>query len=324
MKMFVYFLLSVLICTTTLHAQTPLKSLTIGNKFIYGNGQSSYVRGDALRYIETVLRDTLIGTTRYGVVHSTYDNSTRLERSDANTIYVYRNGREEIVHSWNSKVGDSIGINIFGFGCASCRYPISILNKRYESQYILDTIFSLEIKRSTLPAPLGEKPIYIGSRRIYGVNDLEIGPMGIGTWRKVFLQGAIIDGKVYSDTTSTIVIVNVQDQAAQTIAQRSIQTQAPPSTLQGVASLRTLAPNPFSASVTIEYDLFQAAATEAVVYSTDGLRITTLKREQEPSGNHSVQWNGKSATGEIAANGAYLISFFINNELLGTVKVVKQ
>lgn len=64
-------------------------------------------------------------------------------------------------------------------------------------------------------------------------------------------------------------------------------------------------PNPFNSGTSIGFVLPQGQRTEITVYSVTGQRIRTLHSGFLPAGAHRVQWDGRTAAGEIAASGVY-------------------
>lgn len=67
-------------------------------------------------------------------------------------------------------------------------------------------------------------------------------------------------------------------------------------------------PNPFNSTVLLRYALDRSADVQLDVYNAVGQLVRRLVDRTEPSGNHSVEWNGTDATGESMASGVYLVS----------------
>ncbi len=65
-------------------------------------------------------------------------------------------------------------------------------------------------------------------------------------------------------------------------------------------------PNPFNPRTVISYSLDQAGYTEIEVYNVTGQKVRTLLRDFQPTGNHSVEWDGRDDYGRPCASGVYL------------------
>ena len=70
--------------------------------------------------------------------------------------------------------------------------------------------------------------------------------------------------------------------------------------------LRQNFPNPFNPITTIEYSLPQPSYVRLAVYNSLGRRIVTLKSEQQPIGEYSIEWSGRSDDGRLVDSGLYL------------------
>jgi len=71
------------------------------------------------------------------------------------------------------------------------------------------------------------------------------------------------------------------------------QRKETPSTLQLLPNY----PNPFNPSTTLRYRLEKGAFVDLSVYNVRGEKVATLVAEQQPSGEHSVFWQPRSAAG---------------------------
>ncbi len=74
-----------------------------------GSGSYGYWNNwnSPFRFVETIIKDTILHGQRYAVVLSTFDNSQRYERSDDSTVYIWKNG-DSILHKWNIEGGQQI------------------------------------------------------------------------------------------------------------------------------------------------------------------------------------------------------------------------
>jgi len=65
-------------------------------------------------------------------------------------------------------------------------------------------------------------------------------------------------------------------------------------------------PNPFSATTVISYSLPVADFVKLEIYNLSGQRIRTLVSENQSTGIHHVNWNGRNDFGEEVPSGIYL------------------
>ncbi len=66
------------------------------------------------------------------------------------------------------------------------------------------------------------------------------------------------------------------------------------------------APNPFTRSTVLAFDLPRAAQVRLEVFDVNGRRVRTLLSEPKSAGRHSVVWDGRDDRGSIAPAGVYL------------------
>ncbi len=65
-------------------------------------------------------------------------------------------------------------------------------------------------------------------------------------------------------------------------------------------------PNPFYSSASISFELSEPGFTSIEVYDLSGRIVSTLENSQLPTGEHSIQWDGKNQTGDPVSAGLYL------------------
>jgi hypothetical protein len=65
------------------------------------------------------------------------------------------------------------------------------------------------------------------------------------------------------------------------------------------------APNPFTASTVIRYDLPEEAAVTVRFYDVSGRRVQELPQGVQPAGQHAVSWDGRDGSGRPVAAGVY-------------------
>jgi len=72
-----------------------------------------------------------------------------------------------------------------------------------------------------------------------------------------------------------------------------------------VFTLHPAFPNPFRSSVAIAFELPHSARIALKVYDISGRLVQTLAEGEYSSGNHKVEWNGRSEDGRLVATGVY-------------------
>lgn len=75
-------------------------------------------------------------------------------------------------------------------------------------------------------------------------------------------------------------------------------------------------PNPFGAQTTIEYTLPGQSDVRVSVYDVMGRQVATLVDGTQPSGLHTVNWDGRSDGGQRLASGVYLLRLKAANQTL--------
>jgi hypothetical protein len=76
-------------------------------------------------------------------------------------------------------------------------------------------------------------------------------------------------------------------------------------------------PNPFNPSTQIQFELPEQSQVKLSVYNLLGQQIAVLVDEIKNAGVHTVQWNGREASGRVVSSGIYLVKL----EAGGQVKV---
>jgi len=67
-------------------------------------------------------------------------------------------------------------------------------------------------------------------------------------------------------------------------------------------------PNPFNASTTISFSLWDAGDVRLAIYDIAGRLVSVLVEGEMESGNHSVVWSGEDRAGETLSSGIYFYS----------------
>jgi len=71
------------------------------------------------------------------------------------------------------------------------------------------------------------------------------------------------------------------------------------------AVLHQNVPNPFNPTTRIHFELVQPGPVELAVYDIAGRHVVTLLTATRPAGEYSVDWNGRTRSGSMAAAGIY-------------------
>lgn len=75
-------------------------------------------------------------------------------------------------------------------------------------------------------------------------------------------------------------------------------------------------PNPFNSSTTISYELPENGTVTLEVYNVKGQLVSTLVRQTQTKGIHSIVWNGKDDKGSACAGGIYFYRIVWNSHSL--------
>lgn len=78
-----------------------------------------------------------------------------------------------------------------------------------------------------------------------------------------------------------------------------------PSSLPDVYALLQNAPNPFSASTSIQYELPAETAIALDIYDVSGRNVRRLAHRTMPAGRHEEVWDGRDDSGQRVASGIY-------------------
>jgi hypothetical protein len=73
-------------------------------------------------------------------------------------------------------------------------------------------------------------------------------------------------------------------------------------------------PNPFNPTTSITYDLPETGQVTIDIYNARGQFIRQLVNSTQPSGKHSVVWNGEDSKGRITGSGLYLCRVSAGNQ----------
>lgn len=83
-------------------------------------------------------------------------------------------------------------------------------------------------------------------------------------------------------------------------------------------------PNPFQDHTIFSFSLAESAHIRLEIYTVTGAKIRTLVDRDYTTGNSSVQWDGKTETGEDLPTGTYMYRYVVGNqESLGRISLIK-
>ncbi|TAE20706.1 MAG: hypothetical protein EAZ92_17800 [Candidatus Kapaibacterium sp.] len=323
-------LVTVLFCTDVAFSQQkpPLKSLNVGNFWVYRYGSSKAPRPELPKdAYERVVGTQFFGGKEYARVFNSYFQQYFFERSDSNTVYRWNTsqGREITAFSLNWKEGDTVNFEFFWHGCQNCKYVVLAPSKFFNTG-IRDTTYSF-ILADAIPIGLRPVPPYdIRFARKYLFNQIDSSRLNasrtsgeiVGT---TFLKGAFVDGVVLRDTN---IITSVVEDPLLSLAQSKPNDNAQvASTSARRVAVQMSAENPFSSRTQVRYRLEQAGTVELAVYNAQGVRLATMQRGRKAAGEQTASWNGTSTEGLEVPAGAYFLVLFVDERQVGEVKVVK-
>lgn len=88
------------------------------------------------------------------------------------------------------------------------------------------------------------------------------------------------------------------------------------------ASLKSF-PNPFTEHTELHYTLIEESPVQVKVFDMLGQEVQTLVQEDQPEGEHSVQWDGRNRQGQSMPTGLYIMQLKTGEET-SAVRVMKQ
>ena len=71
-------------------------------------------------------------------------------------------------------------------------------------------------------------------------------------------------------------------------------------------SLHPNYPNPFNPETTIRYELKESGPVSLRIYDITGQLVRELVADEQLAGHHQAVWDGRNASGQSVATGAYL------------------
>lgn len=129
---------------------------------------------------------------------------------------------------------------------------------------------------------------------------------GYGLWSRgggdaigdIYLKGCVLNDTLYGDTTN--IVTSIEDFSENSPAQFELYPNYP---------------NPFNPSTTISFNLHNSGNISLVIYDAMGREINRLiDNEWTNYGNHKIDWDGRSSSGQIVSSGVYYYSLVSKGE----------
>ncbi len=243
-------------------ARLPMKSLVVGNRWIYRTYQYYASNGitDYANVVEFVAKDTTINRLRYGVIHSTYNNSVRYERSTDTAIFEWKNNQEILVQRWGIKTGDDIAFQQWLFFPTIGFSRSNTLGFSSRNQ-VITTIGTLRLEgyhEVTYPVAFGGN--YSTSLKARYTKNLGIVEASLFHQNSNFrntrrigatLIGSIIEGKAQGELDFSLVLSSAN------ITAKSNDTVKIPITISGMKQRATIDTSAFAASLSFNASLLE-------------------------------------------------------------------
>jgi ligand-binding sensor domain-containing protein len=82
------------------------------------------------------------------------------------------------------------------------------------------------------------------------------------------------------------------------------------------AAIRSVFPNPFNPSTTIEFSLARNGRAVLAVYNLSGQKVREFLSGAMSAGLHTVKWDGRDRNGAMVSSGAYIIQLRMDNTVV--------
>jgi hypothetical protein len=239
--------------------------LHIGDYWLYNEG--------TLRQYGRKVEDSVrINDKKYyvrlvGVGNHSYEERDTVRLTEMNDVVFYRDCEEYILYKFNAAIGDTWSYTTNGI-----RYAVRLIEK----------VDSFQIQEGPL---MGTYQNVLEFRRdpvgYFDAWEVDYLAPGLGViYRAMFLgqdilSGAVIDGKLYGDITTT-----------------AVEEQDNP--LPEYFELRQNYPNPFNPYTTIEFSLPHSGFVTLKIYNLLGEEVATLVSEERNAGKYKVEWHASN------------------------------
>jgi hypothetical protein len=143
----------------------------------------------------------------------------------------------------------------------------------------------------------------------------------VSHWDVSATPNLLMEPAINSDLTSS---VDLTRYAFEDIGWLPRDTGVPPGTAPAVAALQPNAPNPFTRSTSIRFDVPQEAQTDLDVYDISGRLVRSLLHERFSAGSHILVWDGTGADGQRVHGGVYFARLKVDGEVRSRQIVLVQ
>jgi hypothetical protein len=143
----------------------------------------------------------------------------------------------------------------------------------------------------------------------------------VSHWDVSTTPNLLMEPAINGDLTSS---VDLTRYAFEDIGWLPRTTGVPVSTLPAVAALRPNAPNPFTRSTSIRFELPSEARTDLDVYDISGRLVRSLLHERFPAGSRVIVWDGTGADGQRVRDGVYFTRLKVGGEVRSRQIVLVQ
>ena len=301
MNSFSFLVLSIILINTATiaqglnHNQTVSDSvlkyypLEIGNKWVYERSGFPWTTD---RIAKEVLDYSILANGKwYFRINNEYE---RIDSANADVLRYLEHPNlpenEYVVTNLSTEIGDTTSGNFFGYRPDRYAYP-------FYYGIFSEWGFNNPLKRYTIVDPIPDYHYSYDLTYDVGVTGEYIDIAFFG-YLNTILQGCVINGTVYGDTT--VVSVDALEQHPQ------------------LFSLLQNYPNPFNPSTTIKYKIPEITFVTIKVYDVLGNEVATLVNEEKPAGNYEVEFDSRGLINQTLPSGIYFYQLRAGNPSTGS------
>lgn len=244
--------------------------MNLGDRWVYRKVTAGQQGNDTTYVDVTITGDQQINGHTYMIQYSMDGSETRYLRRDSRSARIYEyfpNTEKENV--W---LDLSTAPNDSAHGYYPLNDPAAGIKEFRQKGEALKTVFDSDRERVVRQYTTLVDESEINSQLAWGIGMISRSSGQQQGASSLQLTGAVIDGKLYGDTT---VITNLNKRNSTPLGFR----------------LYANYPNPFNPSTTIRYSLPAAQKVKLVVYDVNGRLLQTLVDSQQAAGSHSVTFD---------------------------------
>ncbi len=306
-KITIIFVVFVMILPAALFAASePIKDLSLGNKWYYNVIWSiKGTGGECFDIIETVVGDTLIDSMTFKKIESRMTRAYNPENgafSPVNSVsYFYEKADSnsvETAYTWNKMF---VKYPFYNFEWNTGDY------NKFEASY---SPIQIWVKDKGYTTFAGQQYQYIKilayEYRLYPNDNTytiidKIGVLCLNSehvndnYYSKTLTGAVIDGVMYGDTTSTLAVKEEQPHI--------------PACMVILGNY----PNPFNMATSIEFTLPVKSGIVLTIYNSLGQEVKRFVEEYAEPGTKTLLWDGCDEYGNPMTSGIYIYNLQLDN-----------